>query len=199
MKEMFDLLVATNNDHKLKEMDEMLLPYGIKVHSPKEFNIVDNPIEDGLTFKANSLIKANSLAKHTSMPLIADDSGLSVDALNGFPGIYSARFAKECGGNKFANLEIIKRLEGKKKDASFFCVITLMNVEKEPIQFVGECKGRILETPIGENGFGYDPIFYSNEAKMGFGNAPDNVKNKYSHRAKAIALLIDYLRTNKLI
>ena len=196
---MFDLMIATNNDHKLKEFDEMLSPYGIKVHSPKEFNIEDNPDENGKTFEENSLIKAESLARHTSMPLIADDSGLSVDALGGFPGIYSARFAKEQGGNKFANLEIIKRLENKIKTASFFCVITLVNVKDEPVQFVGECKGKILDEPVGLGGFGYDPIFYSFEAKAAFGNVPEEIKNKYSHRSKAVAKLIAYLKEEKLI
>lgn len=196
---MFDLLIATNNDHKLKEYDEMLSPYGIKVHSPKEYGIEDNPDETGKTFKENSLIKALSLAKHTKMPLIADDSGLSVDALGGFPGIYSARFAKECGGNKEANLEIIRRVKDLVKSASFFCVITLVNVSIEPVSFVGECKGKILDEPVGNNGFGYDPIFYSFEAKEAFGSAKESVKNKYSHRAKAIALLLSYLKDNKLI
>lgn len=192
-------MIATNNDHKLKEFDEMLSFYGIKVHSPKEFGIEDNPDETGKTFAENSLIKASSLARLTSMAVIADDSGLSVDALDGFPGIYSARFAKECGGNKNANLEIIKRLEGKITSASFFCVITLVNVGKYPVQFVGECKGKILDKPVGEHGFGYDPIFYSFEAKMAFGNAPEEIKNKYSHRSKAVAGLINYLKEEKLI
>ena len=196
---MFDLMIATNNEHKLHEFDEMLSPYSIRVHSPKEFNIVDNPIENGKTFKENSLIKAESLSKKTSMPVIADDSGLSVNALDGFPGIYSARFAKEQGGNKIANLEIIKRLEHKNKSASFFCVITLMNVEDKPVQFVGECKGKILDEPVGNNGFGYDPIFYSFEAKRSFGNCPEEIKNKYSHRSKAIGSLLDYLKDKKLI
>ncbi len=196
---MFNLMIATNNDHKLKEFDEMLSPYGIKVHSPKEYGIVDNPDETGKTFAENSLIKASSLGRLTDMAVIADDSGLSVDALNGFPGIYSARFASECGGNKYANLEIIKRLEGKVTSASFFCVITLVNVKDEPVQFVGECKGKILDKPVGTNGFGYDPIFYSFEAKQAFGNVSEEIKNKYSHRSKAVAKLIDYLKQEKLI
>ena len=196
---MFDLLIATNNEHKLHEYDEMLSPYGIKVHSPKEFGIEDNPDENGISFKENSLIKAESLARFSKMPLIADDSGLSVDALDGFPGIYSARFAKECGGHKYANREIIKRLENKVKSASFFCVITLVNVEEKPVQFIGECKGKILNEPKGLGGFGYDPIFYSFEAKMSFGIAPEEVKNKYSHRAKALALLVNYLKDKNLI
>lgn len=197
---MFDLLIATNNDHKIHEYEEMLSVYGIKVHSPKEFGINDNPIEDGKTFKENSLIKAKSLQRFSKMPLIADDSGLCVTALDNFPGIYSARFAKECGGNINANLEIIKRLKDKKdKSAHFSCVITLLNVEETPVVLEGICEGSILDKPDGIGGFGYDPIFYSNEAKMSFGSAPEEIKNKYSHRSKAVKLLITYLKKKKLI
>lgn len=197
---MFDLLIATNNIHKIHEFNEMLSKYGIKVHSPSEFEIHDNPIEDGTSFKENSLIKAKSLAQYTKMPLIADDSGLCVEALNNFPGVFSARFATECGSNKNANKEIIARLVDKQnRKAHFACVITLVNIEKSPVIFEGICQGEILTKPDGEGGFGYDPIFYSYEAKASFAAASEEIKNKYSHRAKAVKLLVDYLRNNHLI
>lgn len=197
---MLELVVATNNAHKVKEYQEMFLGYNIKFHSMKDLGLVSNPNEDGSTYEENSLIKAEALAKLTKLPVIADDSGLNVTALNDFPGIYSSRFADSYGGNKVANLELIKKLEPyEDKSAHFTCVITLMNIENKPVVFKGICKGKILPHPVGEGGFGYDPIFYSNEAKMAFGDAPSEIKNKYSHRAKAVKQLIEYLKTKGLI
>lgn len=197
---MFDLLVASNNQHKIHEYQEMFAGYEVKVHSPKELGININPDENGDTYEANSLIKANALAEFTKMPIIADDSGLNVVALNNFPGLHSSRFADSCGGNKFANPELIKKLESYEDKSAFFaCVITLVNVENKPVVFKGICPGKILPKPEGEGGFGYDPIFYSDEAKMCFGTAPEEIKNKYSHRAKAMGQLIEYLKSKKLI
>ena len=123
-----------------------------------------------------------------------------MNALGGFPGLFSSRFADECGGNKVANIELINRLKPHEdKTAYFACLITLMNVEEKPLQFKGICEGYILDKPVGEGGFGYDPIFYSKEANMAFGEAPSEIKNKYSHRAKAVAKLIDYLKDKGLI
>lgn len=178
----------------------MFSGYEVKVHSPKELGINVNPDENGETYEANSLIKANALAVFTKMPVIADDSGLNVVALNNFPGIHSSRFADSCGGNKFANPELIKKLEPYEDKSAFFaCVITLVNVEDKPIVFKGICPGKILAKPEGEGGFGYDPIFYSSEAKACFGTASEEIKNKYSHRAKAMEQLIEYLKSKNLI
>mgnify|MGYP003314559672 CR=1 FL=1 len=197
---MFDLLVASNNQHKIKEYQEMFSGYEVKVHSPKELGINVNPDETGETYEANSLIKANALAEFTKIPIIADDSGLNVVALNNFPGIHSSRFADSLGGNKFANPELIKKLAPYKDKSAFFtCVITLVNVEEKPVVFKGLCPGVILDKPEGEGGFGYDPIFYSTEAKQCFGTAPEEIKNKFSHRAKAMEQLISYLKDKKLI
>ena len=193
------LLVASNNDHKIKEYREMFAPLNIEVISPKEIGVTDEAIEDGRTFEENSLIKANFLKKYVDYPIIADDSGLCVDALNGFPGIYSARFAKERGGHQKANLDIIDLLKKHDdKDAEFVCVITLVNVKDEPVVFKGVCKGKILPAPVGDNGFGYDPIFFSYEANVAFGDAKPEIKNEYSHRAKALKLLVNYFKENKL-
>ena len=197
---MFELVVATNNAHKVKEYQEMFLGYNIKFYSMKDLNIVCNPNEDGTTYEENSLIKASALAKLTKLPVIADDSGLNVVALNNFPGIHSSRFADSFGGNKVANIELIKKLAPHKDKSAFFsCVITLMNVEDKPLQFKGICEGHILDKPYGDGGFGYDPIFYSKEADMPFGEATPEIKNKYSHRAKAVAKLIAYLKDKGLI
>ena len=197
---MFDLLVASNNAHKIKEYQEMFSGYEVKVHSPKELGINVNPDENGTTYEENYLIKAKALAEFTKMPVIADDSGLNVVALNNFPGIHSSRFADSWGGNAVANLKLIEKLrEFPDKSAFFTCVITLLNVEDKPIVFKGICPGKILDKPKGEGGFGYDPIFYSNEAKQCFGTAGEEIKNKYSHRAKAMEQLIKYLSSKNLI
>ncbi len=197
---MFKLLVATNNQHKVHEYKEMFKNFPIEVYCPKDLNIVSDPVEDGDSYEANSLIKARALQAYTDMPIIADDSGLSVNALDGFPGIYSSRFASENGGNITANPKLIEKLQPfSDKSASFICVITLLNVKPEPIQFRGECPGHILPVPIGDGGFGYDPIFYSDEAKQAFGTCSEEIKNKYSHRAKALKKLTDYLKENGLI
>ena len=197
---MFDLLVASNNQHKIKEYQEMFDGYEVKVHSPKELGINVNPDENGTTYEENSLIKAKALAEFTNMPVIADDSGLNVVALNNFPGIHSSRFADSWGGNAVANLKLIEKLaEFPDKSAFFTCVITLLNVEEKPIVFKGICPGRILDKPEGEGGFGYDPIFYSDEAKQCFGTAGEQIKNKFSHRAKAMEQLIKYLNSKNLI
>lgn len=197
---MFELLVASNNQHKIHEYEEMFAGFNVKIYSPKELGIHVDPDENGGTYEANSLIKAKALAEFSKLPIIADDSGLNVVALNNFPGIHSSRFADSCGGNKFANPELIKKLEPYEDKSAFFtCVITLLNIDKNPIVFKGICPGRILSKPEGEGGFGYDPIFYSDEAKMCFGTAPEEVKNKYSHRAKAMEQLLEYLKNKKLI
>lgn len=141
-----EIVIASNNPHKIKEYEEMFSSYSIKVLSPKELGIDIDPNETGTTFKENSLIKALAFAKYTNKCVLADDSGLSVDALDGFPGIYSARFAKEEGGNKEANLKIIEMLKDKNnRNASFNCVITLVNLNKNPLVFIGKCQGKILE------------------------------------------------------
>ena len=197
---MFDLLVASNNQHKIKEYQEMFLGYEVKVHSPKELGINVHPDETGETYEENSLIKAKALSEFTKMPIIADDSGLNVVALNNFPGIHSSRFADSYGGNEVANIKLIEKLAGfPDKSAFFTCVITLLNIEEKPVVFKGICPGKILDKPQGEGGFGYDPIFYSDEAKQCFGTADEKIKNKYSHRAKAMAQLIEYLKSKNLI
>lgn len=197
---MFKLLVASNNQHKINEYKEMFSAYDVEIYSPKDLGIDVEPEENGNTYEENSLIKANALKEFSNLPIIADDSGLNVVALNNFPGIHSSRFADSCGGNKFANPELIKRLEPYEDKSAFFtCVLTLVNVEKNPIIFKGICPGKILDKPEGNGVFGYDPIFYSNEAKMCFGTAPEEIKNKYSHRAKAMEQLLNYLKNNILI
>ena len=194
------ILIASNNEHKIKEFREMFASFGVEVFSPKSLDISVNPDENGGTYEANSLIKARALAEFTNMPIIADDSGLNVVALDNFPGINSSRFADSKGGNKFANPALIEMLKPYEDKSAFFtCVITLLNVEKNPVVFKGICPGHIMDKPDGENGFGYDPIFFSDEANCSFGTCPEEIKNKYSHRAKALQQLLEYLKKNNLL
>ena len=197
---MFNLLIASNNQHKIKEFQEMFSCYDVKVYSPNDLGIHVNPIEDGKTYEENSLIKAKALQKFTDMAILADDSGLNVVALDNFPGINSSRFADSKGGNKFANPALIEMLKPYKDKSAFFaCVITLLNVEEKPVVFKGICPGKILDKPEGESGFGYDPIFFSEEAGCCFGTASEEIKNKFSHRAKALEQLLNYLKGKKII
>lgn len=194
------LLIASNNAHKIKEFREMFSKYNVEVFSPNDLDIHVNPVEDGETYEANSLIKAQALAEFTDIPIIADDSGLNVVALNNFPGINSSRFADSKGGNKFANPALIEMLKPYEDKSAFFaCVITLLNVEDKPVVFKGICPGYIMDKPDGENGFGYDPIFFSEEANCSFGTCPEEIKNKYSHRAKALEQLLNYLKNKNLL
>lgn len=197
---MLELLIASNNKHKIEEFKKMFESFDAKIYSPNDLGIHVNPEENGTTYEENSLIKAKALQRYTKLPIIADDSGLNVVALNNFPGINSSRFADSKGGNKFANPALIEMLKPYEDKSAFFtCVITLLNVEKDPVIFKGICPGKILDKPDGEGGFGYDPIFYSLEAKCSFGTASEEVKNKYSHRAKALEQLLNYLKNKNLI
>lgn len=197
---MLDLLIATNNTHKIHEYEMLFSGCNIKIHTPKELGITANPEENGVNYEENSLIKAKAFASLTNMAVLADDSGIGVEALDGFPGLYSARFADSFGGNAKANIELINRLKPfENKNALFSCVITLLNVENKPLQFKGLCYGKILDKPYGDGGFGYDPIFYCNDAKIPFGLASEEIKNKYSHRALAVQQVIKYLKDKKII
>lgn len=190
------LLLATNNKGKLREYRAILAPLGITVVGLTDLNLDLDPEETGNDYQENALIKAKALSRLTNYPVIADDSGLEISALNGFPGLHSARFAKEEHGNDYlkAGTDLISRLDGQDdRSARFVCVICLLEPGKKPLFFEGECPGYILTAPIGTNGFGYDPIFHSIEGDVDFGTADDETKNLYSHRAKALLKLATYL------
>ena len=197
----YEMVLATNNKHKLQEVREILSPCGIIVYCPRDLNMnVPEPVEDGKTYYENALIKAKNLAKYTIFPVIADDSGLEVEAMDNKPGIYSARFASECGGHDKAIETILNNLKDKdNRRARFVCDIVLVNVEDKPLRFEAIVDGEIAEKPEGQGGFGYDPIFISKEANKCFGLLEAKEKNIYSHRAKALKKLITYLRINGLI
>ena len=188
------ICLATNNKHKLKEYREILAPMGYVIYSPADLNIDLDVEENGTTYRENSFLKAEAFRKVVPFPVIADDSGLEVEALDGFPGLHSARYASSCGGYPNAYADLNSKLEGKPRNAHFHCCICYLDhIGAKPLYFEGDCPGYILEKPHGENGFGYDPLFHSVEADMDLGIASEEIKNAVSHRAKAIAKLKIYL------
>ena len=196
----FEIVLASSNPHKVKEYREILSKHGITLYSFSDLNInLPDVKEDGKTFEENAIKKAMSAAKLVRFPVIADDSGLSLKALKGFPGIKTARFAKECGNQINANKEIIKRLEGKNHDATFTCVIALANLADKPLIFEGVVKGKIVGTYKKETSFGYDPIFIPEGKSVTFHHLDKNIKNEISHRALACKKLITTLKINNLI
>lgn len=194
------IVIATNNKHKLNEYQEMVKDYNIEFISLKEAGIASDPEENGLSFNENASIKAKEASKFTTFPLIADDSGLVVDALPDILGIYTARFAKNFNSQSEANQKVISLLgKAKTRDAHFHCSIALANINEKIVCFEGDAYGRICEKEEGNNGFGYDPIFFSYELNKCFALVPPEIKNKFSHRGKALEKLVNYLKENKYI
>ncbi|MCQ2792274.1 MAG: RdgB/HAM1 family non-canonical purine NTP pyrophosphatase [Bacilli bacterium] len=196
----FEIVLATNNQHKVDEYRSILSKYGITLYSFPDLNLVMPEVkEDGKTFKDNAIKKALAAAKIVKFPVIADDSGLCLKALKGFPGIKTARFAKSCGNQINANQEIVDRLKGKDHHATFNCTIALVNLAHEPLIFEGVVKGKIVDEYNKENGFGYDPIFIPEGKSVTFFHLDKKIKNEISHRALACKKLITTLKVNNLI
>ncbi len=189
------IALATNNKGKLAEYRAILAPMGFVIFSPADLNIESEPDETGANYRENSYIKAKALAAKVNMPVIADDSGLEVMALDGFPGLHSSRFASECGTYPKAYEELNRRLgDNPNRDARFVCCICYLETpESKPLYFEGICPGKLLKQAHGSNGFGFDPIFHSSEIDKDLGVAEEDEKNKISHRGKAIKKLEIYL------
>lgn len=186
------IVVATNNSHKLKEIKEILKEH--EILSLKDVEFFEDIVEDGNSFEENSLIKAKTVhdylkSKNLDYVVMADDSGLCCEALNGEPGIYSARYSGEHGNDKSNRDKLIKELSGKDKDAYFSCTITLYYPDDKYKVYVGKTYGIIIDKEVGESGFGYDPIFYSNDLHKTFGEASEEEKNSVSHRGRALEKL----------
>ena len=192
-----EIVIATNNPNKVEEYRQMFASISnIKLFSLKDENIHIEIEENGKTFKENSLIKAEAISKLTNKFVLADDSGLEIEALDNFPGIYSARFmeGKPYKEKWAAIFEMLKNKENK--NAQFHCAITFITPSKDKYVFEGIEKGYITEKIEGENGFGYDPIFFSNSLNKTFGNATEKEKNAVSHRGKAFSQLLEFIRNN---
>lgn len=197
---MFELIAATNNEHKLKEIKAILEPHGIKVFSLLEKDIHIDAEENGKTYQENALIKARAISAVTFTPLISDDSGIEIEAMNNMPGIHTARYAQSVGGYQEA-FKIIQKACKEKNNyrALFNCDIVLMNVEKEPLTFEGRISGSIAKEATGSNGFGFDPIFISNETGVTNASLSEEDKNHFSARAAALRKLVKYLKEKNLI
>ena len=193
----FELLVATNNAHKLKEIRTILSPFHITLYGMKDLNLdIGDVEENGKTYYENALIKANALKKLTTMPIIADDSGIEIEALNNEPGIYSSRYASSFGGYPQTFEHIFKELEGKSRRARFVCDIVLVNVEEKPMRFEGIVPGRIVEKVTDKSDFGYDPIFIEDSLNKTYASMSEKEKNVVSHRGVALKKLLTYLIIN---
>jgi XTP/dITP diphosphohydrolase len=199
------IVVASNNNHKIEEIKNILkgLPY--RVISMKEAGINVEVEETGTTFLENAYIKASeihSLINNKEYLVMSDDSGIEVDALGGAPGVYSARYAGEHGNSEKNNEKLLKELQGKKQEerkARFVCAIVLVGISEKAIKVQGTVEGYVTEEIKGKDGFGYDPLFYVPEYNMTFAEMSSEDKNKISHRSKALNMLLEEIKNNDAI
>ena len=188
------IVLASNNPGKVREFAQLLAGLQREVRPQSEFGVPEAE-ETGLTFVENALLKARNAARHAGLPALADDSGLEVDALNGAPGIYSARYAGSGAGDD-ANLEKlladIKHVAESGRGARFQCVLVYLRHALDPTPLIcqGTWEGRILHTPQGKQGFGYDPIFYVPSHGCSSAELPPETKNLLSHRGQALRKLV---------
>ena len=182
------VILASKNPHKLTELSAILSQHGFEIALESEYGLDIDVDETGTTFEENSLLKAEAVMKASGLPVLADDSGLMVDALNGAPGVYSARYGhKSSDGERTAFLlENMKDVPDGKRTAKFVCVITCLWPDGRKIVARGECPGVITREVHGENGFGYDPVFYLPELGMTYAELLSEQKNAISHRARAL-------------
>ncbi|NOZ24493.1 MAG: RdgB/HAM1 family non-canonical purine NTP pyrophosphatase [Nitrospirae bacterium] len=190
------ILLATKNAGKIREMNRMFGGSGIEFIGLDTLEDVPEVVEDGRTYHENAMKKAMTYYNVASMPTLAEDSGLEVDALDGAPGIYSARFAGENATDGMNNEKLLSLLKGipeEKRTGRFVSVLCLV-VDGTPFFFEGEVRGRILDHPRGESGFGYDPLFVPEGYSLTFAELGEEVKNRISHRAEAMRKLKDFLK-----
>jgi XTP/dITP diphosphohydrolase len=192
MKKIF---IASKNKGKVKEIISILEGSGIELFSLLDRNDIPDIEETGTTFEENAYIKAKAVCDVVKIPVLADDSGLEVDHLNGAPGVYSARYAGENASDKQNCEKLLKELEGvehKSRTARFKCVLILFDGNNKRY-FEGKCEGKIDMSPKGNGGFGYDPLFQPEGYTQTFGELGPDIKNNISHRGKALARLKKYL------
>lgn len=198
---MSKVVLATGNQGKVNELAHLLKDQDIEVVPQSEFN-VSEVAETGTTFVENAIIKARHAAKITGLPAIADDSGLEVDALNGAPGVYSARYAEDITEGKVTDEDNTNKLlmalsdtPDVQRTARFHCVLVYMKHAEDPTPIIchGVWQGSISREKQGKQGFGYDPVFWQDDLKMSSAQLPRDVKNKLSHRGKALEKLVNKL------
>ena len=198
---MKELMIATSNAHKVDEFKKMLEPKGIVVKSLLDLKESFEIEENGSTFEENALIKARSIAKHLSIPVISDDSGLVIDALNGEPGVHSARYLGHDTDYQTKNTIILSRMadvKGKDRSARFVCAMGLVYPDGREMTFTGTFEGFIHDKIEGPNGFGYDPIFYYPDFGTTSANVSAEMKNSVSHRSNALKKLMEYLEHEEI-
>jgi XTP/dITP diphosphohydrolase len=199
-----EVVIATRNAGKLREIQAILGPLGLKILSLPDFPEIPEIIEDGQTFEENAVKKAVAVARQTGRVAIADDSGLSVDALQGQPGVFSSRYAGENATDADRYRKLLKEMAGipqRKRGASFICAMAVASPEGKVEVVEGQSRGEIALAPRGSHGFGYDPVFYLPESGKTMAELEPEVKNRISHRARALEklkqLLPKFLKENQ--
>lgn len=184
------LVLATRNSGKIREFRSLLAGFDVEVKSLEDFGPIPQAVEDGASFEENAYKKAYHTAKVLGFPALADDSGLVVDVLGGEPGVHSARYAGDGATDEANNAQLLKAMEGvKDRRAAFKCVIAIAVPQGPALIYEGKCEGEIALGPKGENGFGYDPLFYYPPLEKTFAQMSPEEKNAVSHRGKAMGEL----------
>lgn len=195
---MMKVVLASKNAHKLQEISKITEKFDMELVLESQVGVDIDVEETGSTFEENSFIKAEAVMKATGLPALADDSGIAVDALNGEPGIYSARYGFDPSLDDWGRLELLlkntEQVPDGSRQAQFVCVITLVTPEGQVIQARGEAHGELLRQAAGEGGFGYDPIFYYPPLGKSFAELSPEEKNQVSHRAQALKLFYEKLK-----
>ncbi len=187
------LVLASGNPGKVDELRDLLHGAALELRAQSQFGVADIE-ETATTFVENALLKARHAARATGLPAMADDSGLCVDALGGAPGLYSARYGGvqgDAGRNIARLLDAMRDVPSANRDARFYCVIVVLRSADDPLPLIaeGEWRGRILEAPRGAGGFGYDPVFFDPEQRCSAAELDPSLKNRISHRGRALAAL----------
>ena len=192
------VVLASKNKHKLEEISKITEKFDMELVLESELGVDIDVEETGSTFEENSFLKAEAVMKATGLPALADDSGIAVDALNGEPGIYSARYGFDESLDDRGRLNLLlkntENVPDDKRQAKFVCVITLVTPQGQTIQARGEVHGMLLRAPAGENGFGYDPIFYYPPVGKSLAQVSPEEKNRVSHRANALKVFYEKLK-----
>ena len=196
------VVLASKNRHKLVEISKITQKFDMELVLQSELGVDIDVEENGTTFEENSLIKAKAVMEATGLPALADDSGIAVDALNGEPGIYSARYGFDDALNDWGRLELLlkntEHVPDGQRQAQFICVITMITPDGKVIQARGEIHGELLREARGENGFGYDPIFFYPPMGKSTAEMSPEEKNQVSHRANALNVFYEKLKEPNL-
>ena len=192
------VVLASKNKHKLEEISKITEKFDMELVLESQLGVDIDVEETGSTFEENSYLKAEAVMKATGLPALADDSGIAVDALNGEPGIYSARYGFDDSLDDWGRLQLLlkntEQVPDDQRQAKFVCVITLVTPQGQTIQARGEVHGTLLRAPAGENGFGYDPIFYYPPLGKSLAQVTAEEKNQVSHRANALKVFYEKLK-----